>query len=57
MIKLTKKKKNCLQTGLNRRPFAYEANALPLSYKGFINDSLDPQNFRELHFLAVYPKK
>lgn len=29
-----KGKKESLEWGLNPRPFAYEANALPLSYRG-----------------------
>ena len=29
-------KKKSLQWGLNSRPFAYEANALPLSYAGLL---------------------
>ena len=33
-IRSKKKTKDCLQTGLNRRPSVYETDALPLSYRG-----------------------
>ena len=33
------RKDNCPQAGSNHRPFAYEASALPLSYRGWYDDT------------------